>query len=322
MVKRIHAFSLTDIGRERKNNQDACAVFKKRDLLLMVVADGVGGNKCGDIASRLTVETLQEKFEDTKDLNPKHFLTQGAKEINRRLRAYVASHPECRGMATTLTAALIQYPRLHILHVGDSRGYLLRKGTLQRLTEDHTLVQRMLKEGLLTAEEAKSHPKRHVIVNAMGVSDNQRYDYSSFNLGPGDQILLCSDGLHDEVDEEEIRDLLLKHEPKEAIRQLVDAANAAGGRDNVSVSLAALEGGRVLLDTKQLEPVPETPASRARYLKKWVIVALCLGALIAGAWGGSKTPTGKRARKYISSLFSGDLHSAGKGANATRVKKQ
>lgn len=245
MVQRIQDFYLTDTGKVRTKNQDACAIYKRRDLLLMIVADGVGGNKCGEIASRLTVETLKELFKETDMLDPGFFLIHGAKGTNERILSYVENHPECRGMATTLTAAVIEYPTLHVLHIGDSRAYLLRGGSLRRLTEDHTLVRRMVREGLLSPEEALYHPRRHVITNALGISEDQIYDYRRFKLKPGDQVLICSDGLYDEIGERDILELLLESSPEEAIRHLVDAANEAGGRDNISIALAVLNDGNL-----------------------------------------------------------------------------
>ncbi len=303
MKNRIQAFSLTDVGRTRKNNQDACAVFIRGERLLMVVADGVGGNKCGEIASRLAVETLKSAFEGSAPDSPRSFLVQATEEANQRIRAYVGTHPECRGMATTLVAALIQYPALHLIHAGDSRAYLLRRGLLKKATEDHTLVRKMVKEGLLTPEEAKRHPKRHVIVNALGISDTQPYDYTCYDLEPGDQVLLCSDGLYDELPDEKIRDILLKHEPKTAVRALVDEANASGGHDNISITLAVVESAG-LTDTKRLEPL-STPDTQRNRGMRWLAVALILCAMALGAWIFSRTPVGHRARKTLTSLFRG-----------------
>jgi len=260
----------------------------------MVVADGVGGSLCGEVASRIAVETLRKRFEETSKIDPKPFLVEGVREANRQLRAYVAAHPECRGMATTLTAALIRYPRLHLLHVGDSRGYLLRDQRLQQLTEDHTLVQRMIREGVITPAEAETHPKRHVIINAMGVADEQKFDYLSYNLTPGDRVLLCSDGLYDELDTPSIRTILQSSPPKEAIHQLIDAANAAGGRDNISIALAVLEG-TPLSGTKKMDTAPlRQPPANPRRLSRWVILLGCLGAMAAGAWFLTQTSVGRK----------------------------
>ncbi len=294
MTNRIQAFSLTDTGRKRENNQDACAVFSKRDLLLMIVADGVGGNLCGEVASRIAVETMQKRFAATAEIEPKSFLIQGVREANRRLRAYVAAHPECRGMATTLTAAVIRYPHLHLLHVGDSRAYLLRNRHLQQLTEDHTLVRRMVREGVISPAEAETHPKRHVIINAIGVAEEQRFDYLSYDLIPGDQVLLCSDGLYDELENTTIRTILQNSPPKEAIRNLIDAANAAGGRDNISIALATLEGTS-LSDTKQMDAdLYKRPAKTPRRLSRWIIALCCLGVLAAGTWFLTQTSAGRK----------------------------
>ncbi|MBW1659776.1 MAG: Stp1/IreP family PP2C-type Ser/Thr phosphatase [Deltaproteobacteria bacterium] len=301
-TQRIQAFSITDTGRKRSNNQDACAVFKKQDFLLMVVADGVGGNMCGEVASQIAVQTFRQYFDRVTDLNPKSFLEQAAVAANQSIRDHVTSHPECKGMATTLTAALVRYPNLHILQIGDSRAYLLRNGILRRLTEDHTLVRKMVKEGLLTKEEARTHPKRHVIINALGISRDQKFDYFKVELKQHDQILLCSDGLYDELPENEMRELLLENDPKEAIQRLVAAANAAGGRDNISITLAALDGKK-MGDTKQFEAgLP--PRKQRNRLMIWLIILLCLFVFAGGFWYlGRSTETGKKVISYISTLF-------------------
>jgi protein phosphatase len=302
-TQQIQAFSMTDTGLKRSNNQDACAVFKKEGFLLMVVADGVGGNMCGEVASRLTVATLHQRFKKTERLNPKTFLAQAAQEANQNIRDYVEEHPECKGMATTLTAAIIQFPNLHLLQIGDSRAYLFREKTLRPLTEDQTLVRKMVKEGLLTIEEARTHPKRHVIVNALGITPNQTFDYFHVTLKPNDQILLCSDGLHDEISEQQIGALLLNHSPKEAIQKLIAAANEAGGKDNISVTLAVINGSK-MEGTKQFDAVLQPEASR-KFPLKWLIILLCLFALAGGtAWYlGQSTELGKKAGGYISSLL-------------------
>ncbi len=301
-TQRIQAFSITDTGQKRSNNQDACAVFKKQDSLLMVVADGVGGNMCGEIASRIAVQTFRQRFDRETKLNPKSFLEQAAAAANQNIRDHITSHPECKGMATTLTAALIHYPELHLLQVGDSRAYLLRNGVLRRLTEDHTLVRKMVKEGLLTAEEARTHPKRHVIINALGISHDQKFDYFNVELKPHDQILLCSDGLYDELPEDEIKDHLLKNGPKEAIQRLVAAANAAGGRDNISITLAALDGEKIG-DTKKFESVSPSRRRKSRPAN-WLVILLCLLVLVGGlCYFGRSTEAGKKVKSYISTLF-------------------
>ncbi len=300
--QRIQAFSITDTGRKRSNNQDACAVLKKGDWLLMAVADGVGGNLCGEIASRLAIQTLQKGLEQTESLDPKTFLSQAASNANQAIRNYVTQHPECKGMATTLTAALVHFPEAHLLQIGDSRAYLLREGTLRRLTEDHTLVGKMVKEGLLSKEEARTHPKRHVIINALGISPDQRSDYFSVKLKPNDQILLCSDGLYDEISEDEIRMLLLKNNPKEAMKRLIDAANAAGGKDNISIALAVLDGKK-MGETRRFKVSPAPKPSRKGPLK-WFILLLCLAALAGGAWiWGQSTESGKRVKSYVLTLM-------------------
>ena len=282
----------------------------------MVVADGVGGNMCGEIASRLAVQTLQQHFEKAEKLDPKTFLSQAVTAANQGIRNYVNQHPECKGMATTLTATVIRFPELHLLQVGDSRAYLLRGKTLQALTEDHTLVRKMVNEGVLSPEEALTHPKRHVIINALGISPEQKFDYRQIVLRPSDQVLLCSDGLYDEVPESEIRDVLLDHSPKEAIRRLVSAANAAGGKDNISITLAVLDD-KVMAGTRRFDTEPDVKSSKKSPLK-WLAVLLCLLILAGGAWYlGRSTEMGKRARNFIySSLGMGSPHDTGQKKSA------
>ncbi len=311
MVQRIQAFSLTDAGKKRKNNQDTCAVFSKGNSLLMVVADGVGGNQCGEIASRLAVQTFQEEFMKGYE-EAETFLSQAVVKANEKIRQYVSSNKECRGMATTLTATVVIYPNLYILHVGDSRAYLLRERALQRLTNDHTLVEKMKREGVLTDEEARVHPKRHVIVNALGISEKQSFDSGRILLKPGDKILLCSDGLYDELEESAIRDLLIENPPKEAVQELIKAANAAGGRDNISVVLASLDG-KPLGDTRRIE-TPHEAAKPMRRFMKWGIVFLCAAVLCGSAWYWvTETRTGRRAKSYLISMLTGKNISSKKG---------
>ncbi len=274
----------------------------------MVVADGVGGNMCGEVASRSAVQTLQQEFERAKNLDPAAFFSSVAQKANQNIRDYVAHHPECKGMATTLTAAIIRFPEIHLLQVGDSRAYLLRGGSLYRMTEDHTLVGKMVKEGILSEEEAETHPKRHVIINALGVTPKQKFDYSRETLKPGDQILLCSDGLYGEISEETMQKLLLENPPKEAIQRLVAAANDAGGKDNISITLAVL-GAR---DTAKTWLIPGTqefksPApsgTRKHRFPLWLVMILALLLIAGGGWYlGSSTGLGKKARGYILSLL-------------------
>jgi protein phosphatase len=258
MTENISAFALSDRGKERVNNQDACGVFCHGSMLLMVVADGVGGQVCGEVASHLTVATFRENLEKGPIEVPDAFLAEGARKANRVVREYMTDHPECKGMATTLTVVLIQFPELYVLHVGDSRGYLLRRGVLTRLTEDQTLVRKMVREGILSPEAAVNHPKRHIILNAVGPIGTLRFDYGKVFLERGDRVLLCSDGLYDEVSDGAIRDILSGKDARSVTGFLVQAANQAGGRDNISVAVAFIDEKIHGKDTVKL-------AARARF---------------------------------------------------------
>ena len=304
MAQKISAFSLSDTGRKRAGNQDACGVFYHGTTLMMVVADGVGGQACGDVASRLTVDIFKESLENGPVSSPDTFLAKGAELANQAVRAHMARHPDCKGMATTLTVALIQYPVLHILHIGDSRGYLLRNGTLTQLTEDQTLVRKMVREGVISPEEARNHPKRHVILNAVGPAKTPSFVYNKTPLEKGDRILLCSDGLYDEISDGDIGDILSGKDTKKVIKTLIKAANEAGGSDNISVAVAAIDENARLEDTVQFTGA-EVPASRRnRKIYAWVAVVLCAIVLTAGGLFFYKAhQSGKSFSVYLSSVF-------------------
>jgi len=304
MAQKISAFSLSDRGRKRAGNQDACGVFYHGATLMMVVADGVGGQACGDVASRLTVEIFRERLEKTPIESPEGFLAKGAGLANQAVRNHVAHHPDCKGMATTLTVALIQYPVLHILHIGDSRGYLLRNGTLTQLTEDQTLVQKMVREGVISPEEARNHPKRHIILNAVGPAKTPSFVYKQTTLEKGDRILLCSDGLYDEISDESIGNILSGKDTKKVIKALIQAANEAGGSDNISVAVAAIDGNARLEDTVQFTGADLPASRRSRKLYTWLAAVLCAAVLTAGGLFLYKAhQSGKSFSVYLSSIF-------------------
>jgi serine/threonine protein phosphatase PrpC len=227
----LRAGGATDTGLVRDHNEDRYLA----DENLFAVADGVGGHKAGEVASQTAVDTLQREFtEPTTDA-----LIEAVKTANRTVWNLAETNSDQRGMGTTLTAiALVDdggEERLAIVNVGDSRAYLLQQGELEQLTEDHSLVEQLVREGQLTREEAQVHPPRSIITRALGLDPEVEVD--SWELTPykGDRLLLCSDGLTNEVSDDEIASTLRTvGDPEEAAQQLVNEARDHGGSDNIT----------------------------------------------------------------------------------------
>jgi PPM family protein phosphatase len=224
---KITAAAASDIGRVREGNEDAFL----NDAPLFAVADGIGGHQGGEVASRLALDTVEVLFKRGRGTLADH-----VREANRAVFERSGRDAAVAGMGTTLTAAVAEAGRLRLAHVGDSRAYLLRGGRLRMLTEDHTLVQQMVERGEITEQEADVHPHRSVLTRALGTEPDVQIDEGVLDAQDGDRILLCSDGLSGMVPDEEIERILRDTaEPKDAVRELVRAANAAGGVDNITV---------------------------------------------------------------------------------------
>jgi PPM family protein phosphatase len=226
----------TDTGRQRRANEDSLLARAP----LFVVADGMGGAQAGEVASRLAVESFQGGLHDASE--PESALAQLAREANSRIHELSHSHAEQAGMGTTLTAVYVGERDVSIAHVGDSRAYRFRGGELLRLTDDHSLVDELLRQGRLTPEEAVEHPQRSVITRALGPEGAVEVDTRSYTGRDGDVYLLCSDGLTTMVAEDRLAELLRANETLRAKGEaLIAAANEAGGRDNITVVLMRLE---------------------------------------------------------------------------------
>jgi serine/threonine protein phosphatase PrpC len=243
---RILVGACTDVGRVREGNEDAYMV---RDPLF-AVADGMGGHQGGEVASNLALERLERASDGDSDL------ADVVREANRAVFEQAAQDPGLAGMGTTLTAVRVQDERLHLAHVGDSRMYLLRDGRLERITTDHTVVEQLVDQGRMTAEDAKIHPQRSILTRALGVDEDIQVDEADVDVRPGDRVLLCSDGLTGMVDEDRILSILTATpDPQATCAALIEAANQAGGQDNITaVVLDVLDG--------ESERATETLASR------------------------------------------------------------
>jgi len=236
MLRVAETVARTDTGRQRSGNEDAAYARAP----LFVVADGMGGARGGEIAARLAVETFERGLGEGGSVEQR--LAARVQEANALI--YERAHREraLQGMGTTLTAAYLDDGRLALAHVGDSRAYLFREGRLLRLTQDHSLVSELVRHGKLTEEQAAEHPQRSIITRALGPEPDVEVDTSTHPVQAGDVLLLCSDGLTSMIAEERIAEVLAAASSlRDAAERLIAEANAAGGRDNITVVLFRLE---------------------------------------------------------------------------------
>jgi PPM family protein phosphatase len=228
----------TDTGLQRRANEDSLLARAP----LFVVADGMGGARAGEVASRIAVESFHAGLAHDED--PEEGLVAHALAANARIYELSRENAEQAGMGTTLTAVYVGEDEVAVAHVGDSRAYCLREGELLRLTDDHSLVDELIREGRLTPEEAEEHPQRSIITRALGPEETVEVDTRSFRARAGDLYLLCSDGLTSMVGEARLAELLRQHAHarlRDAGEALIAEANRAGGRDNITVILLRLE---------------------------------------------------------------------------------
>jgi protein phosphatase len=236
--------SLSDVGRRRKANQDFCAEFPGvSGAMLLVCCDGMGGHQGGEVASQLAVATIGEAF-GAADGDPGTRLERAFKEANRRVRERAASDAKLDGMGTTAVALYFDgATTAWVASVGDSRAYRARRGSVEQLTNDHSVVAELLRLGRITAAEAARQPHNQ-LARAIGAEDDVEVDTAKHDALDGDRWLLCSDGLWNLVDEREIAERLHRESPQDAARMLVESANERGGTDNVTVQVLALGATR------------------------------------------------------------------------------
>ena len=226
----------SDTGKKRRRNEDSYVVAPP----LFAVADGMGGAQAGEVASKLAAAALEEPRPESE--SGAEQVTALIREANRRVYERAASDPSTSGMGTTVTVALVQGRTVTIGHVGDSRAYVVRERALEQLTEDHSLVNELLKSGKLSPEEAETHPQRSVITRAVGTDPDVDVDAFTVDANEGDVFLLCSDGLTDMVSDADILDLVGRHsgDLDRLTKSLVAAANRGGGEDNITVIAFAI----------------------------------------------------------------------------------
>ncbi len=249
---KIASCGITDIGRKRQKNEDSYLVNDK--IHLYIVADGMGGHAGGEFASKIAVSTVEEiiKGEDVpKNVKESYFNDPSQEGEESKLRRAIAQagnkicqkateDPELRGMGTTATVLFFDDCKAYVAHVGDSRAYCIRSGTISQITEDHSLVNEQLKSGLITEKEAKTHQLKNIITRSVGVQEEVEVDSIVWNVQNGDHYLVCSDGLTNMVQNHEILEIVLKFDTEESARRLVDLANERGGDDNISLILVQI----------------------------------------------------------------------------------
>ena len=282
---KVDAGVATDKGQVREGNEDAYLV----EPPLYAVADGMGGHRGGEVASQLALETIADLFR--KGDIP---MAEQVRLANRAVFERSGEDRAVAGMGTTLTAALVHGEQAHLLHVGDSRAYLLRAGALRQLTEDHTLVNRMVKSGEITPAEAEVHPHRNVITRSLGTEADVDVDEQDVGLLDGDRLLLCSDGLTGMLSEGQIQAILeAASGAQEAADRLVRAANRAGGVDNITVVVLAIAEGEAedgatpppSVPSAVLAPGPAEPERPKRWLRVALIVPIVLIVIVAALAG-------------------------------------
>jgi protein phosphatase len=225
--------ALSDVGRVRKNNEDSGYASAR----IIVLADGMGGMAAGELASSVTVQTVR-RVDTTSEADVLEILAGAVQQANDQLSDIIAADPSLEGMGTTLTAIMTDGERLALVHVGDSRAYRLRGGQLQQISRDHTFVQSLVDEGRITSAEARVHPHRSVLIRALDGRQEIEPDLSIIDAVPGDRLMICSDGVTDYLNDDQIRDLLDVETIDIATVDLVRAALEAGSADNVSCVVA------------------------------------------------------------------------------------
>lgn len=239
----ISVYGITDKGKLRKNNQDVYCYGTIGDTQAWgVVCDGMGGASAGEVASRIGAETFRDHmkkyFETTSLDDPGPSIEAAVREGNEAILQHAREHPECSGMGTTLVAAVFQGPRVQLVNIGDSRAYHIAEQKIERVTRDHSFVEALVEKGSLTAEEARRHPQKNLITRALGTSQTVKADIYNLTMQEGDYILLCSDGLSNELQEEEILKELQKDRSLEvSSKNLLDTVLNRGAPDNVTILL-------------------------------------------------------------------------------------
>ena len=247
---RVHVEAATDIGLKRSRNEDQFGIWEPEDPgqrqprgLLLAIADGMGGARGGEVASRLAIETVLRSYREAPGVSVAEDLRAAFQAANRRVHRESLTNPDLGGMGTTCTAVVLRQGEIHLAHVGDSRAYLARAGRIRQLTQDHSLVGQLVRDHHLTAAEARTDPRRNVVIRSVGIGPDVEVDVERVGerLQPGDTVILSTDGLHGLLDDEEIGTAASGADLGAACHRLIELARERGGPDNITVILARAE---------------------------------------------------------------------------------
>ncbi len=247
----MKSFYLTDAGKIRTHNEDSVTIVKNnQNEILLVVADGMGGHRAGEVASSMVVTNLGTRFANLSTIGSKidavNWLNATVGEINEKIIKYTEDNPDSKGMGTTVVLALLTNEFLIFGNIGDSSGFVLKKGVLHKVTKDHTLVNLLVAAGDLTPEEAQFHPKKNVLMKALGAGEKVELDIFEVVDANVESILLCSDGLTNMLTKEQIEKVLNDKELdlEEKVIKLIRKSNARGGTDNISIAYLLKDGDK------------------------------------------------------------------------------
>jgi PPM family protein phosphatase len=243
----MRAVYKTDKGKIRQHNEDNGGIFQNQEnQILAIVADGMGGHRAGDVASNMTVMKLKEYWEETKKIGTaeqaENWLNVYIDHVNKILLDHSKKHAECEGMGTTIVAAILTDSFFTVAHIGDSRCYILNRNGFSQITEDHSLVHELVRSGEITLEDAENHPRKNVLLKALGTESSVSMDIRTMMYDEDDILLLCSDGLSNKVSKNELIDML-KNEGtiEEKTTSLINLANDRGGEDNITLIIIELQ---------------------------------------------------------------------------------
>ncbi|PXV89507.1 protein phosphatase [Lachnotalea glycerini] len=234
----MKTFSITDVGQKRNMNQDY--VYTSENPVgnlpnLFAVADGMGGHKAGDFASKYTVQQLVKSIESNRETNPIKIIRQSIESANKELLSKACENNELMGMGTTLVVATVVKDYIYVANIGDSRLYIIDQ-TIKQITKDHSLVEEMIRLGEIDREDARNHPDKNIITRAIGASEDIAVDFFEMKLELNDIILMCSDGLTNMIEDNEIFKIVKEEKtPEQKAQRLVETANQYGGKDNIAV---------------------------------------------------------------------------------------
>lgn len=243
----MESFYITDSGKVRDHNEDSVIIVENQNKeVLLAVADGMGGHLCGEVASSIAVTHVAKRFKELSSIGNKedaiNWIQEIASEINVLIYKHTAEHPESTGMGTTFVVSILTDSFLLFGNIGDSSGFVVKKGKIKKITTDHTLVNLLLQSGELTEEEAQNHPRKNVLMKALGASPKVELDIFDVERDV-DSILLCSDGLTNLLDQEQILKVLMENLDIESkLQKLIYKCNNRGGNDNISIAYLRKDG--------------------------------------------------------------------------------